>query len=121
MSLLTTDPNDKSLGHGVDSEKVPQNEKYLVLSDAEKAKGFTRPVRSTYVHVGVDGHEIDPDNMAKHGRKGGGCGAATTMGTSIAETYARDPKFYGSTYCVSCQKHLPVAEFVWNDGSVVGS
>lgn len=45
-----------------------------------------------------------------------GCGATTTMGQAIAETYARDPGFYGSTMCVNCGKHLPVGdtgEFVW--------
>lgn len=90
---LTTDPNDPRLKRGVDSEKVPQNDVYLVLSE-ERAKGFVRPVRRTYVHKA--------------------CGCATTMGQALAETYARDPKFYGSTYCVKCMKHLPVGEFVWD-------
>lgn len=47
---------------------------------------------------------------------GKGCGATTTMGTAIAETYARRPSFYGATYCVHCARHLPVGEdgeFVW--------
>ena len=102
MSDLTTDRNDSRLGHGVDVEPVSQNEAYLVLSDEEKAKGFVRPVRRTYVHQA--------------------CGVPTTMAVSIAETYARDPKFYGSTYCCQCRKHLPVAEFTWfEDGEVVGS
>jgi hypothetical protein len=44
------------------------------------------------------------------------------MGLALCETYARDPKFYGATYCVHCQMHRPLAEFVWDeDGSVVGS
>jgi hypothetical protein len=44
------------------------------------------------------------------------------MGLVLCETYARDPKFYGATYCVGCQMHRPVAEFVWDeDGEVVGS
>ena len=85
---LTTDPKDKRLGRGVDKEEVPQQEAYLVLSDEEKAKGFVRPVRDTYKHTV--------------------CGFTTTMNISIAETYARDPKFYGSTYCMGCRKHLPV-------------
>lgn len=53
----------------------------------------------------------------------GGCGVETRMNEKIAETYARDPKFYGATYCVGCQKHLPVAEFVWSDNEIdeVGS
>ena len=99
---LTTDPSDPKLGRGVDTEKVEQHEKYLVLSDEEKAKGFVRPVRQSYVHKE--------------------CGVLTSMGLSIAETYARDPKFYGSTYCCGCSKHLPVSEFVWNDSEeLVGS
>jgi hypothetical protein len=90
----TTDPNDPRLGKGVDQNQIPQHEAYLVLSDEEKAKGFIRPVRRTYIH-----------------RE---CGTTTTMSLSIAETYARDPKFYGATYCVCCQKHLPVEEFDWD-------
>jgi hypothetical protein len=36
------------------------------------------------------------------------------MAQGIAETYARDPGFYGFTYCVGCGQHLPVAEFLWD-------
>ena len=44
------------------------------------------------------------------------------MGLALSETYARNPKFYGATYCVQCSMHKPVAEFTWEpDGSVVGS
>jgi len=44
------------------------------------------------------------------------------MGRALSETYARDPTFYGATFCVHCNKHLPVAEFVWTaDGLQVGS
>lgn len=45
----------------------------------------------------------------------GGCGVETKMHETIGATYARDPKFYGATYCVGCGKHLPVGEFVWSD------
>jgi hypothetical protein len=38
------------------------------------------------------------------------------MGLAIAETYAANPGFYGSTYCTGCSMHRPVAEFVWLDG-----
>lgn len=56
----------------------------------------------------------------------GGCGKITTMGRRLSETYARDPKFYGATFCVHCNQHLPVAEFTWyemdgTEGPVVGS
>lgn len=121
MSRLTDDPDDPRLTHGADSEPVPQAEVYLVLSAAERAKGFVRPVRRVYIHVGPGGHEVDPEDPAKHGRTGAGCGRATTMSVELAETYARDPKFYGATYCVGCHKHLRIAEFVWEDGTVVGS
>jgi len=99
---ITTDPTDPRLGHGADEQPTPQNSTYLVLSDAERAKGFVRPVRRTYRHTT--------------------CGGVTTMGLAIAETYARDPKFYGSTYCTTCAMHRPVKEFVWvDDGEIVGS
>lgn len=98
---LTSDPNDPRLTHGSDSEPVGQADVYLVLSDEERAKGFVRPVRRTYIH--------EP------------CGAATTMGLALSETYARSPKFYGATFCVKCQMHRPVHEFKWDDGQVVGS
>jgi hypothetical protein len=101
VSRLTDDPNDPDLTHGGDTEPVPQAAAYLVLSDEERAKGFVRPVRKTYVHSS--------------------CGTATTMSLPLAETYARDPKFYGATYCVGCQMHLPVREFTWEDGKQVGS
>ena len=70
-----------------------QQKGYVVLSDAERKKGFVRPVRREYTHLP--------------------CGTNTIMGQAIAETYARNPKFYGGTFCVSCQKHFPLSEFVW--------
>lgn len=72
-----------------------QQKAYVVLSEEERAKGFVRPVRYTYVHVP-------------------GCGIATTMGQALAETYARDPKFYSGTFCVGCGKHLSVDQFIWD-------
>lgn len=45
-----------------------------------------------------------------------GCGGFTHMGAALAETYARDPHFYGATYCATCRMHRPVGsdgEFVW--------
>ena len=91
---LTDDQNDPGLRKiGPDG----QQENYLVLSDEERAKGFVRPLRRSYVHLR--------------------CGTVTTMGGPIAETYARDPKFYGGTFCVGCRTHYPVGEdgeFVWD-------
>lgn len=81
-----------------------QQKGYVVLSDAERARGFVQPVRRTYVH-----------------KK---CGGATTMGLALAETYARDPTFYSGTFCCGCQKHFTFGaedgDFMWDDGSIVG-
>jgi hypothetical protein len=109
MSGTTSDRNDPRLTHGADTEPVAQADVYLVLSEQERAKGFVRPVRRTYIHA----RGISQQKPA--------CGQATTMGLALAETYARNPKFYGATYCVGCSMHLPVTEFDWEDGSVVGS
>src|SRR6266496_1048538 len=111
---LTTDPNDLRLGHGPNDEPVPQNEVYLVLSENERAKGFVRPLRTSYVHVGVGG---TAENL-----KDGACGGLTTMDLALSETYAINPNFYGATYCAHCSKHRPVDEFVWAGTSLrVGS
>jgi len=91
---LTTDP-EEARNSGIDPASGMQG-KYVVLSDEERAKGFVRPVRLTYVHLT--------------------CGAPTNMAQAIAETYARDPSFYGGTYCATCRGHFPVGpdgEFVW--------
>lgn len=90
----TDDRNDPGLRK---IEPDGMQEKYLVLSDDERAKGFVRPVRTRYRHLP--------------------CGTVTTMGRAIAETYARDPSFYGGTFCVGCRAHFPVGEageFVWD-------
>ena len=50
---LTTDRNDTRLNKPSGPGK--QNEVYLVLSEEERAKGFVRPVRRSYVHVGISG------------------------------------------------------------------
>jgi len=79
-----------------------QQKGYVVLSDEERAKGFVRPVRRSYVHTP--------------------CGVQTTMGQVIAETYARDPAFYSGTFCCGCSKHFPLDQFTWSDdGTPVGS
>jgi len=48
---------------------------------------------------------------------GKGCGVVTSMPQQIAETYAANPHYYGSTFCCGCGKYLPVGpkgEFVWD-------
>lgn len=95
------DPNDDA-----HRELKPngQQRDYVILSAEERARGFKRPIRRTYVH----------DK----------CGVATTMSDAIAETHARDPFFYSGTFCVGCGRHFPVGEdgeFRWDDGSKVGT
>lgn len=115
---ITTDKDDPALQEkNVDG----MQKKYLVLSEKEIAKGFVRPVRNKYIHVGVDGSEIDPNDFSKSGIKGNGCGALTVMGKELSETYARNPKFYGATYCVRCKSHYAVGEngeFNWADTNI---
>lgn len=120
-----------------------QQKAYLVLSEEERAKGYMRPVRNKYQHVGkrpvyplipltpeqaelysdenYTGFEKYPEQMLP--RKGkfwtqieldGGCNVVTTMGPSIAETHARNPKFYSATYCAGCERHFNIDQFVWD-------
>lgn len=133
-----------------------QHDGYIVLCPDERAKGFVRPYRDSYKHVGIRPKyptvELTPEQHERYDRFGyvafeafpdgslesnggastgrywtaadlkSGCGSVTTMGRALSETYARDPKFYGATFCCHCNKHLPVAEFVWTaDGERVGA
>jgi len=73
-----------------------QQKGYIVLDAEERAKGFVRPYRDAYRHLA--------------------CKSITTMSRSIAETYARQPDFYGGTFCSNCRAHFPVGEdgqFTW--------
>jgi hypothetical protein len=67
---------------------------YVVLTPEERAKGFVKPVRQSYVHQK--------------------CGVQTTMNISIAETYARNPHFYNGTFCCGCRAHFALNEFNWD-------
>ena len=104
-----------------------QHGSYIVLCEEERQKGFVRPYRDAYKHVGrleriiSDGRER-ADQTHEYEHRVGGCGAVTTMGRALSETYARDPHFYGFTFCCHCFAHFPVSEFVWTaDGEQVGS
>ena len=80
------------------------HEAYWVLSKEERAKGFIRPVRTQYRHLT--------------------CGQVTNMGLALSETYAREPGYYGATFCAHCRGHFPVGEFgefEWMDGEKVGT
>jgi len=117
---------------------------YWVLTEEDRARGLVRPVRRSYVHAGVrparPTRELTAEERERHAGSGyvayeeypedhalagrfwtraqleSGCGATTTMGLAIAETYAREPGYYGATMCVVCRGHFPVGklgEFVW--------
>lgn len=93
-----------------------QQKDYVVLSEEERAKGFVRPVRDSYLHVGLNPEMsvVEKTGYALLIKPGAGaCGTRTGMHKAIAETYARVPEFYGSTFCVNCKEHFPVDQFVW--------
>ena len=96
-------PPDSPAPHPIEPS-TGQHGDHWVLPAEERAKGFVRPVRTSY----------------RHDR----CGTVTTMPRPIAETYARQPGYYGRTFCCACKDYLPVGaagEFSWDDGSKVGS
>lgn len=140
--MITTDPDE---ARSAPIRPDGQQEKYLVLSEEERAKGFVRPVRRSYQHVGAHPlHPLRDLTAEEHARYdefdyvkyeeypaggdalgrfwtqaqlGSGCGAVTTMGEALAETYAREPGFYHGTFCAHCGAHFPVGErgeFVWD-------
>ena len=126
-----------------------QHRAYWVLSVEERAKGFVRPLRFSYVHTGeqpryplrdITEEERNRD-IASRGNSDPyvkfeaypesespvtgrfwtqkqldnrrRCGGTTIMGQALGETYARDPNYYGSTFCAVCGTHFPVREFLW--------
>lgn len=149
---LTTDRDDPRLRQ-VDPRTGLQGA-YVVLSEGERAKGYVRPVRTRYKHLGPEGPKYplrdltaeevsrfadydyakfeeypeseDPIITGRYWKQAEldrrGCGMVTIMSQAIAETYARNPGFYGGTYCAGCGEHFPVGErgeFVWchDDGT----
>lgn len=68
-----------------------QQRGYVVLSPEDRAEGFVKPYRTSYIHES--------------------CGAQTSMGRALSETYARDPNFYSGTFCVGCGAHFPLNQF----------
>ncbi len=162
IESVQAEPVDRSCQILTDGSPVPedrshtklradgQQEGYVVLCDAERAKGFVRPYRDAYRHVGPTGprfptrgltaeeherydsygyvqFEVYPEGHKGSSigrfwtqkdldRIGKGCKKITTMGRTIAETYARDPFFYSGTFCCHCGAHFPVGEngeFTW--------
>lgn len=145
-----TNPDNASVPN---STKLPDGQyaDHWVLCETERARGFVRPVRHGYVHVGPPGPQFELRDLTDEERErwadsgyvkyepyppghrgsargrlwtqeqldkvGKGCGTRTLMPTSIAETYARQPGYYGSTFCCGCGTYLPVGrdgEFVWD-------
>lgn len=88
-----------------DKQPDGQYAAHYVLSAEERAKGKVRPVRESYRHEK--------------------CGTVTKMPLACAETYAKQPTYYGSTFCCACCGYFPVGasgEFVWlDDGTKVGT
>lgn len=150
----TTDGKPPRHGHEHGEAPAPvdpatgQHGAYWVLTEEDRARGFVRPVRQSYVHTGAHPahptRELTAEELERHAGRGyvayeeyppgsavvgrfwtpeklaSGCGAVTTMGLAIAETYAREPGYYGGTMCVSCKDHFPVGkdgEFTWEGSS----
>lgn len=88
-----TDGSPVTADHREINPATGQQKAYVVLSAEERAKGWVRPYRDSYIHKP--------------------CGVLTKMGRSIAETYARDPSFYGGTFCCGCGAHFPLEQFTW--------
>lgn len=128
-----------------------QHERHPGLDGAGMQKPIVRPFRTSYKHVGPLGptrvlRDLNAEERELYGSEfakfevylegesgrfwtqaeldkvGKGCDVITRMPAHCAETYARDPKFYGSTFCSGCGAYFSVSEFVWlDDGSRVGS
>ena len=97
-----TDGSPVSPDHKEIDPKTGMQKGYIALCPEERAKGFIRPLRFTYTHKT--------------------CGIVTRMHEALAETYARDPKFYSGTYCVHCKQHFHLSEFTWEGSTeIVGS
>lgn len=86
---LTTDRNDDCIKL---IRPDGMQECYLVLPEEERQGGHIRPLRLSYQHVV--------------------CGGVTSMSKGIAETYAKDPSFYGGTYCVNCGTHFDLRKWM---------
>lgn len=78
-----------------DKKSDGQYERHPINNTGE----YVAPIRNSYIH----------DK----------CGEKTLCGDDIAETYAKNPKFYGRTFCVQCRNYFPVSEFKWAVDRVV--
>ena len=103
--LISGQPVPEDRSHTEINPATGMQRDYVVLSPEERAKGFVKPVRRSYIHA----YPSELDRQI-------GCGAETTMGTALAETYARNPRFYSGTFCVGCKAHFPLNQFIWDGG-----
>jgi hypothetical protein len=83
------DPPPEDFDYG-ERREDGQYERHPTTDEGE----FAQPVRDTYVHTE-------------------GCGSNTTMGSDLAESFARDPHQYGKTFCAGCGDYYPLDEFTW--------
>lgn len=132
---LTNDPRDPRLKQ---TRPDGQQDTYLVLPAEARERGFVRPVRREYRHVGArpkyhtrplteeeavryaafgyvvfEGYPEEADKLGRYWTKKqleSGCGSVTTMARELAETYAAKPDYYGATFCATCGAHFPVGE-----------
>src|SRR5437868_14439115 len=103
--LVSGQPVPDDRGHTEINPATGMQKDYVVLTPEERAKGFVKPLRRSYVHA-------FPSEINRQV----GCGGETTMGLAIAETYARNPRFYSGTFCVHCKQHFPLNQFTWDGG-----
>lgn len=119
---LTSDPADPRLGE--DTRAFGQNGVYLVLSPEERAKGFVRPVRHSYRHVGIrPQHELRDltDEERERYRQFGyvkfeaypGEGSVTGRFWTLAQLSSGCGTVTTMGFCVGCNKHLALEEFAW--------
>lgn len=104
-TLISGNPVPADRSHAEINPATGMQRDYVVLSPEERAKGFVKPVRHSYIHS----FPSETDRQV-------GCGVETRMGSALAETYARNPRFYDGTFCVGCRTHFPLNQFVWSDG-----
>lgn len=86
--MPSDDPPPDDFDYG-DRREDGQYERHPTTDEGE----FVQPIRDTYVHED--------------------CGSSTTMGSALAESFARDPSQYGKTFCAECGDYYPLSQFTW--------
>lgn len=108
-------------GKGIDGTKMIPIDEYFRQYPDEYSSERQKIYKEKYGYVGyIPAPKNDSPIVGQFITKKDlypGCGVVTTMSIELAETYARDAKFYGATFCTGCGAHLPVDEFVWEGGN----